>query len=219
MTDKWKENPEYKADQHVSKTNAKDLVLQTQDIKDTRNSDFPRADRLKNNWTAKSLFQSTISFKAWRKKYSKPGSIVLNKPIPYKGTASILFNATMKGVTQYPDNHRVMIMFSGLKFAKEPFKNCLDIEYKGTVYYVEKPSLNKSCIRVRCSCKDFYFCFSLWDYLNRAIVGPKPKKYVRKTPSPSQGGRPYKNPNHIPGLCKHIFWLLQNLKQRGWVVT
>lgn len=211
----FKESPDYKADQHVSKENIKDLALSTPGVVDAYNSD--RADRLANNWTAKSLYMSTISFKAWRKKYSKPGNIDLKKPIPFAGTSSILFNATMKGVTQYPDLHRVAIMFSGLKFAKEPFKGCITVEYKGKVFYAEKPSLSKTTIRVRCSCKDFYFCFSLWDYLNRAIVGPKPKKYTRKTPSPSQGGRPYVNPGKIPGLCKHIFWLLKYLKTKGWV--
>ena len=205
----------YKSDQQVSKQNLKNIVLQTTDVLQADNMD--RASRLETHWTAKSLFQSTIKFKAWRKKYSKPGQIKLARPIPYRGTASVLFNALIKGVTQYPDDHRVVIMFSGLKFAKEPFKGCIDVEYKGHTYYVEKPSLNKTTIRVRCSCKDFYFCFSLWDYMQRAIVGPKPKAYKRKTPPPSQGGRPYVNPDHIPGLCKHVFWLLQYLKSKGYV--
>ena len=217
MPSNFKESPDYKADQRVSKQNIKDLVLSTDGVIDAYNSD--RADRLENNWTAKSLYASTISFKAWRKKYSKPGNIVLNKPIPFAGTSSILFVANMKGVTQYPDLHKVQILFSGLKFAKEPFKNCINVDYKGRVYYVEKPSLNKTTIRVRCSCKDFYFCFSLWDYLNRAIVGPKPKKYTRKTPPPSQGGRPYVNSGKFVGFCKHLFYLLRYLKQKGWVTT
>lgn len=205
----------YKAEQTASKAKLKDVVLQTQDVLQADSMD--RVNRLETNWTAKSLFQSTIKFKPWRKKYSKCGKITLHRPIPYRGTASLLFQATIEGVTQYPDKHKTILMFSGLKFAKEPFKGCIDVEYKGHVYYVEKPSLNKTTIRVRCSCKDFYFCFSLWDYLQRAIVGPKPKAYKRKTPPPSQGGKPYVNPKHIPGYCKHTFWLLQYLKAKGYV--
>ena len=205
----------YKEEQKTVKSRLQGLVLQTQDVQTAHRME--RASKLENQWTAKSLFQSTINFKAWRKKYSKAGQIVLHKPIPYRGTSSILFTATVTGVTQYPDKHRVLLMFSGLKFAKEPFKGCIDIEYKGHTYYVEQPSLNRTSIRVRCSCKDFYFCFSLWDYLQRAIVGPKPKAYKRKTPPPSQGGRAYVNPGHIPGLCKHVFWILQYLKSRGYV--
>lgn len=211
------EDSAYKSDQQVSKQRLKNIVLQTTDVVQADN--LQRAERLKTHWTAKSLFQSTIKFKPWRKKYSKCGNIKMAKPIPYRGTASVLFNALIKGVTQYPDDHRVVIMFSGLKFAKEPFKDCIDIEYKGHIYYIEKPSLNKTTIRVRCSCKDFYFCFSLWDYLQRAIVGPKPKAYKRKTPPPSQGGRPYVNPEKIPGLCKHVFWFLQYLKSKGYITT
>ena len=107
----------------------------------------------------------------------------------------------------------------GVKFAREPFKGCLEVDYKGHTYYIEKPSLNRSTIRVRCSCKDFYFVFSYADYINRAILGPKPKAYKRKTPPPSQGGRPYKNPDKISGLCKHVFHLLQYLKAKGYITT
>lgn len=208
-------DPSYKTDQKVAKQSLQNLVLQTTNVVQADKTD--RVSKLETNWTAKSLFLSTIKFKAWRKKYSKCGKITMARPIPYRGTASVLFSASIKGVTQYPDDHRTSIMFSGLKFAKEPFKGCIDVEYKGYTYYIEKPSLSKTTIRVRCSCKDFYFCFSLWDYLQRVILGPKPKAYKRKTPSPSQGGRPYVNPDKIPGLCKHIFWLLQYLKSKGYV--
>ena len=56
-----KESPDYKADQHASKQNIKDLTLATPGVVDAYNAD--RANRLENNWTAKSLFSSTISFK------------------------------------------------------------------------------------------------------------------------------------------------------------
>lgn len=206
---------DYKDDQRVSKERLKNLVLSTNDVVQVEDTD--RVAKLENDWTAKSLFDSTIKFKAWRKKYSKSGAIKARNPIPYRGTASILFNQVQKGITQAPDDHRVVIMFSGLKFAREKFKGCLEIEYKGNWYYVEKPSLNKTTIRVRCSCKDFYFSFGIWDYLQRAIVGPKPKKYTRKTPPPSQGGRPYRNPKKIPGYCKHVFNALKYLKAKGFI--
>lgn len=213
----YKENGEYKEEQAISKQSLKQMVLATQDVVQAHKSE--RVNRLETHWTAKSLFQSTVKFKPWRKKYSKCGAIKMQKPIPYRGTSSVLFSALIKGVSQYPDTHKCTIMFSGLKFAKEPFKGCIDVEYKGTMYYVEKPSLNKTTIRVRCSCKDFYFVFSYWDYVNRAILGPKPKKYTRKTPPPSQGGRPYVNPDKIPGLCKHVFQFLRYLKSKGYITT
>lgn len=211
----YKEDAVYKAEQQASKQSLKNLVLSTPEVVQADNTQ--RVSKLETHWTAKSLFQSTVKFKAWRKKYSKCGPIKMSKPIPYRGTASVLFSALIKGVTQYPDNHKCTIMFSGLKFAKEPFKGCIDVEYKGHTYYVQRPSLSKNTIRVRCSCKDFYFVFSYWDYVNRAILGPKPKAYKRKTPPPSQGGRPYVNPDKIPGMCKHVFQFLQYLKAKGYV--
>lgn len=205
----------YDQDKKTSKSKLADLVLATPDIANINNPE--RVARLKTHWTAKTLFDSTIKFKGWRKNYSKSGEIKSFKIIPYRGTGSVLFTQLVKGISQAPDNHKVVIMFSGIKYAKEKFKGCIEINYKGHTYYCEKPSLNKHTIRVRCSCKDFYFCFSLWDYIERAIVGPKPKKYIRKTPPPSRGGRPYVNPDHIPGFCKHAFNFLKYLKSKGFV--
>lgn len=205
----------YEADQQISKSSLKNLVLNTDQVVQADSTE--RVSKLETHWTAKSLFQSTIKFKAWRKKYSKSGAITAKNPVPYRGTASVLFTQVHKGVTQAPDNHSVSIMFSGLKFAKEYFKGCIEVQYKGHYYYIEKPSLSKTTIRVRCSCKDFYFCGAYPDYINRCILGPKPKPYVRKTPPPSQGGRNYRNPRKISMLCKHIFNALRYLKSKGLV--
>ena len=205
----------YEADQKISKSKLKDVVLATPGLLDVE--DTPRVNKLETHWTAKSLFESTVKFKAWRKKYSKSGAIVPKNPVPYRGTASVLFNQIHKGITQAPDDHRVVIMFSGVKFAREYFKGCIEVTYKGHTYYIEKPSLSKTTIRVRCSCKDFYFCGAYPNYINRCIVGPKPKKYTRKTPPPSQGGRAYRNPKNQSMMCKHIFNALRYLKSKGWV--
>lgn len=206
----------YDSDQDVSKEKLSTLVLDTPGVRDAY--DDARINRLVNNWTAKTLFRSTVKFKKWRKNYSKSGKITAHQPIPFRGTGSILFTQLHKGVTQAPDNHKVVIMFSGLKFSDKSFRNCLQVEYKGSTYYIEKPKLSKTTIRVRCSCKDFYFCFSLWDYQTRCIVGPKPKKYTRKTPAPPVG-RPYRNPKKFPGLCKHVFNALEYLKSKGYVLV
>ena len=60
--DTFKDSPDYKAEQKTSKQNLKDLVLKTQAVKDTENTEFERVNKLENNWTAKSLYASTISF-------------------------------------------------------------------------------------------------------------------------------------------------------------
>lgn len=61
------------------------------------------------------------------------------------------------------------------------------------------PSIELHDVRVRCSCKAFYFYYSYWDKQNQTLSGPNPTPYVRKTTY-----LPEKNPRHIPGICKHL---------------
>lgn len=59
----------------------------------------------------------------------------------------------------------------------------------------------------------------MWQYYNKknkSLTGPH-KTYIRKTPPPPEG-RPYKNPNHIPGLCKHQLRLIHLLIQNNILV-
>ena len=77
-----------------------------------------------------------------------------------------------------------------------------DLSYTG--YGLSKPSEIDTPVRVSCSCPDFYFTFSEWNYEENSLYGRRRKKYTRKT-----FDRPERNIYHIPGLCKHLV----NLKQ------
>ena len=63
----------YDSDKDVSKEKLSTLVLDTPGVRDAY--DDARVNRLVNNWTAKTLFRSTVKFKKWRKNYSKSGKI------------------------------------------------------------------------------------------------------------------------------------------------
>ena len=57
------------------------------------------------------------------------------------------------------------------------------------------------------NCPNFYFMFGYWDKKNEVLSGPSQKKYVRKTKT-----RPEVNPQHLPGMCKHILRVIIALK-------
>lgn len=59
------------------------------------------------------------------------------------------------------------------------------------------------------NCKDFIMSWAYEDFRTGNLWGPPPKPYIRKTPAPPMG-RPYRNPNHYPGYCKHIYYLWRN---------
>ena len=82
--------------------------------------------------------------------------------------------------------------------------------FYGVDTMAEAPSpLNK--VGCRCSCKAYYFWFSYANLLNGCAFGTRFKPYVRKTPI-DDPRYPPKNPNNIPGLCKHLLLLAATLQ-------
>jgi hypothetical protein len=86
------------------------------------------------------------------------------------------------------------------------------INEKGNPVYFERISItdnkNKNWCRVRCSCSDFKHRFAWEDRDVNALFGAPPAKY---TPVPGSN-RPPVNPEHIPGMCKHIFGCAKGLE-------
>lgn len=81
-------------------------------------------------------------------------------------------------------------------------------------FYDLKPSLAGTRllllpVRVRCSCKAYYFYFIRPnEKVGANVLGSLYKKYVRKTPT---WVIPPKNPNNVPGLCKHLIKLANEI--------
>lgn len=98
----------------------------------------------------------------------------------FKGTMMLEYFAVVKSQTE-PKGYSTIITFM----------NVADVK--------SLPSLDTSTVRVRCSCQDFYFCYSYWNKQNKALAGGLVRPYQRKTTN-----RPERNPHHIPGVCKHL---------------
>lgn len=126
---------------------------------------------------------------------------------------SVLFQFTNQGLTVQA-LHQINLMFSGVRVETEPqpLDDFIKIVWRGAEYWVEKPNMLTTPIVIRCSCPDFYFTFAYWDWAARAIFGPKPKPYKRKTAT-----RPSRNPGHHPGGCKHINNTLALMQTQGWM--
>lgn len=103
--------------------------------------------------------------------------------------------------------YREIIVFDKVKSSPVPDKNHL-LKFKPDDHmptiYLTKPDENSN-VRVRCSCPDSYFSYEYYNKLNKGLVGPH-KKYVRKT-----DWWPERNPQHLPGLCKHTLAIIRQL--------
>ena len=148
-----------------------------------------------------------------RADYSQNYGWTLESIVPYVGTKSLLIQATCHGLTQDGVKHIINVQFSGIDFREEPVENAemKELEYKGEKYYYKKPTLENE-VTVRCSCLDYYFTWAFPNKKAKALFGALPKKYIRKTTT-----YPARNPDQVPGICKHIYQLQSYLRNEGWI--
>ena len=116
---------------------------------------------------------------------------------------------TAKARTRGKDKHyETIIVFSGVQYFNEGGHGRQEIQAAdGSTYFIDPIRPYKSNVKVRCTCLDFYFRFSVWDQRDDALTGDPPEPYRRKTDS-----YPPVNPSKVSGLCKHIIGLMKYLK-------
>jgi len=132
---------------------------------------------------------------------------------PQPGMNLIRYRIIVRGET---DNYLVYVWFYNVKFTDEP--TSADDErtvIKRKVFYYKRPSLRENPVRLKCECDDFRFRFEKELYDNGALIGSY-RRYTRKT-KPPPIGRPYANPKHVMGYCKHIKSFLRMLYDGGFI--
>lgn len=117
---------------------------------------------------------------------------------------------TAKGRTRTTNkNYETIIVFSGVTFFNEGGHGRQEIQVSdGSSYFIDPIRPYKSNVKVRCTCLDFYFRWSVWDQRDKALTGEPPEPYHRKTDT-----YPPVNPQQLSGVCKHIIALTNYLKK------
>lgn len=118
---------------------------------------------------------------------------------------------TVKARTRTSDKfYETIIVFSGVQFFDEGGHGRQEIQATdGSTYFIDPIRPYKSNVKVRCTCLDFYFRFSVWDQRDDALTGEPPQPYQRKSDA-----YPPVNPQKLSGVCKHIMKLTNYLKQQ-----
>ena len=75
---------------------------------------------------------------------------------------------------------------------------------------VEPVQLTKDSARVSCDCMDFRFRFADNNHQDDSLAGSPPPAYQRVPGS----NRPEANPSHLPGMCKHLMRVVQDLRAK-----
>lgn len=81
----------------------------------------------------------------------------------------------------------------------------------GKDYTIRPISLARNNVKVRCTCLDFRWRFSIYNDKDGSLLGNGPGLYQKKT------DRAPNNPQQTPGVCKHLLKLTAELKANGVV--
>jgi hypothetical protein len=105
-------------------------------------------------------------------------------------------------------SYNTRAIFENVIFKNDPDQNTASIiATDGEEYHFNRINKGRSDIKVSCSCLDFYYRFAAFNHKANALASEPPKPYVKKT------DRAPVNPNEVPGVCKHIIRLVEELEK------
>lgn len=159
------------------------------------------------------LYKNVLKFKPLTTKRQSaidPIVVVDMNIVPAKGMKTLSFFCTTKSAGKL---YKSVIVFTKVDFSDE---GTLQVAYgKGAekkIFRMNPIDATESYVKVRCDCADFYYRFAYYNFLDKSIYGVKPRKYVRKTT-----WFPETNPEHVPGVCKHIIKSYEAIRQAGYI--
>lgn len=134
-------------------------------------------------------------------------TVVSTEYIPYIGTKMLHVRThTNSNGHEY---HQA-IQFNNVVFEKDDSPTNITIQDNtGVDFHIQPIKLNNINVKVRCNCLDFYYRFATWNFGDKSIVGPKPKPYIKTT------NRPPVNPDQVPGFCKHLIRVVEDMEKEG----
>lgn len=126
--------------------------------------------------------------------------------LPYLGMKTLFVRS--RAVNEDRE-YKTVMLFRGVDYRRGPGRGLVEIDDEGTTRYLKPLSRQDSQVLVRCNCMDFYYRFNFYDHLDRSLYGNKRAPYV------SKGIGPPANPMEMPGECKHLMKMAEELRNAG----
>lgn len=150
-----------------------------------------------------------------------PSGRVLKYAMRYiRSNKQLFIQAEVASGTDKNVKYQSRLVFNGIEWSPRRTKTCT-VKYKdvdGSLIFLQKPTTDHHVL-TRDSCQDFRFCWHWWIADRKALLGPR-IPYTRKTTH-----YPEVNPQHYPGICKHILTLIKKLisvrflKADSWTIN
>lgn len=161
--------------------------------------------------TLDQLYSNTVSsFETNRQQNQARVQIVEKNVIPAPRNGLVRIAAKTRSSAKDYDTRMAFMEVVYLDEEEDARFNTQSVSFEapdGQTYIIEPIQYRGTDVKVSCSCLDFYYRFSAWNHSDGSLLGKAPPPYVKKT-----DGEPV-NPNKVPGLCKHLMALANELKK------
>jgi hypothetical protein len=160
------------------------------------------------------LERNTVQFQPQSKKRQfaiNPVQVQTMQLIPHAESGTLEARAQ---VNSGGNKYQSIVVFTGVVFQEEDTPQ--NITFKGADeqdYHILSISLQQTNVKVRCTCLDFRWRFSVQNQEADALWGNGPGMYQKKT------DRDPNNRRNVPGLCKHLMKVAIELKNSNLVKT
>ena len=107
------------------------------------------------------------------------------------------------------NQYQSIMFFEGVEYQEEDSPE--NVTFTGAdneEHHIVPIDLQRNNVKVRCTCLDFRWRFSVHNQEADALHGPGPDIY-QKVPGST---RPPNNPGNVPGVCKHLMKLAIELR-------
>lgn len=163
--------------------------------------------------TAPTLRQNVVTaFPDTTKRHNATGEVSISNTsyVPFVGTKLLHVKAI---ASSNGHQYQQSLQFTNVVFeGADSEENVTFTASDNAEYHIQPIDLTKNNVKVRCTCLDFYHRFANYNSQDKSLVGRAPPVYVRKTTT-----RPAVNPTRVPGMCKHLLKLVEELRSTGLV--
>jgi hypothetical protein len=108
------------------------------------------------------------------------------------------------------NSYQTRIIFENVIFKPDVDRETVSVMgTDGEEYHFNRINSGRSDVKVSCTCLDFYYRFAAFNHRDNALAAEPPKPYSKKT------DRAPVNPSEVPGVCKHLIRLVEELEKNN----
>lgn len=165
-----------------------------------------RASRNSRGTTAKQLMEMMRSYRPDSKIRETGKAKILDLKISNTQVPYLIVESEVQGRQLWQQ----VIHFRDSVLEARPIKGWIKLRAQQSQYWWLRPIQKKETVKLRCTCPDFRHSFSWEDFDVEALSGRR----IPYTKVPGSN-RPPRNPDHVPGLCKHLRSVIYELQKPG----